>query len=88
MISKTRHWYILSAGNGYISRTELKHVMMNLGEALTEEECLSLVEVPSHPPFSCVAIPNFFAFFLENSHIDIIFLHGRCPGQISGMVIG
>merc|ERR1712032_390914 len=32
-------------GNGYISRTELKHVMMNLGEALTEEECLSLVEV-------------------------------------------
>ena len=34
-----------SSGNGFISRTELKHVMMNLGEALTEEECLSLVEV-------------------------------------------
>ena len=38
-------WFLLSSGNGFISRTELKHVMMNLGEALTEEECLSLVEV-------------------------------------------
>ena len=26
-------------GNGYISRHELRAVMMNLGEKLTEEEC-------------------------------------------------
>ena len=32
-------------GNGFISRTELKHVMMNLGEKMTEEECNSLVDV-------------------------------------------
>ena len=35
------------AGNGFISRTELRHVMMNLGEVLTEEECASMVEVCS-----------------------------------------
>ena len=32
-------------GNGFISRSELKHVMMNLGEKMSEEECNSLVEV-------------------------------------------
>ena len=32
-------------GNGFISRSELRHVMMNLGEKMTEEECDSLVEV-------------------------------------------
>lgn len=31
-------------GNGFISRSELKHVMMNLGEKMSEEECNSLVE--------------------------------------------
>jgi len=31
-------------GNGYISRSELKNVMMNLGEKMTEDECFSLVE--------------------------------------------
>lgn len=31
-------------GNGFISRSELRHVMMNLGEKMTEEECDSLVE--------------------------------------------
>ena len=36
------------AGNGFISRTELRHVMMNLGEVLTEEECASMVEVSSN----------------------------------------
>ena len=32
-------------GNGYISRLELRHVMMNLGERMTEEECNSLIDV-------------------------------------------
>jgi len=31
-------------GNGFISRSELKHVLCNLGEAITEEECNYLVE--------------------------------------------
>jgi|ERR1712013_116964 len=31
-------------GNGFISRTELRHVMMNLGEKMTEDECNSLVD--------------------------------------------
>ena len=31
-------------GNGQISRSELRHVMMNMGEKLSEEECEFLVE--------------------------------------------
>lgn len=31
-------------GNGHISRSELRHVMMNMGEKLSEEECEFLVE--------------------------------------------
>ena len=31
-------------GNGFISRTELRHVMMNLGEAISEEECDAMVD--------------------------------------------
>jgi len=31
-------------GNGYISRSELKAVMMNLGEKMSDEECMSIVE--------------------------------------------
>ena len=31
-------------GNGYITRLELKSVMMNLGEKLTDDECDQLVE--------------------------------------------
>ncbi len=34
----------LQDGNGFISRQELRAVMMNLGEKLTEEECDELVE--------------------------------------------
>ena len=33
-------------GNGNITRSELRHVMMNLGEKMTEEECDFLCEVP------------------------------------------
>ena len=32
-------------GNGFITRSELRHVMMNLGEKMTEEECDFLCEV-------------------------------------------
>ena len=32
-------------GNGNISRSELRHVMMNMGEKLSEEECDFLVDV-------------------------------------------
>ena len=32
-------------GNGFINRMELRHVMMNLGEKMTEEECDALVDV-------------------------------------------
>ena len=31
-------------GNGFISRMELRHVMMNLGEKISEEECDAMVE--------------------------------------------
>jgi len=31
-------------GNGFINRMELRHVMMNLGEKITEEECDAMVE--------------------------------------------
>lgn len=36
--------FIVQDGNGFISRTELRHVMMNLGEAVSEEECDAMVE--------------------------------------------
>ena len=32
-------------GNGFINRVELRHVMMNLGERMTEKECDALVDV-------------------------------------------
>ena len=32
-------------GNGHITRSELRHVMMNMGEKLSEEECDFLVDV-------------------------------------------
>jgi Ca2+-binding EF-hand superfamily protein len=32
-------------GNGFISRTELKYAMLNLGERVTTDECQYLVEV-------------------------------------------
>ena len=31
-------------GNGFINRVELRHVMMNLGERMSEEECDALVD--------------------------------------------
>lgn len=30
-------------GNGFISAAELRHIMMNLGEKLTEEECNEMI---------------------------------------------
>ena len=38
----------LKDGNGFINRMELRHVMMNLGEKMNEEECDSLVDVSPH----------------------------------------
>ena len=35
---------IVKDGNGFINRVELRHVMMNLGERMTEEECDALVD--------------------------------------------
>ena len=31
-------------GNGFINRVELRHVMLNLGERMTEEDCDALVD--------------------------------------------
>ena len=56
------------AGNGFISRTELRHVMMNLGEVLTEEECASMVEVSSN---SCNPATNRSQFINMSSRRDI-----------------
>ena len=43
--SQFKSWFrYFQDGNGYISRSELKNVMMNLGEKMTEDECFSLVE--------------------------------------------
>ena len=56
------------AGNGFISRTELRHVMMNLGEVLTEEECASMVEVSSN---SCNPATNLSHFINMFSKRDI-----------------
>ena len=37
-------------GNGFINRMELRHVMMNLGEKMTEDECDCLVDVRTLSP--------------------------------------
>ena len=39
---------LLQDGNGFINRMELRHVMMNLGEKMSEEECDALVDVRPH----------------------------------------
>ena len=72
LIQTTRSCMFSSSGNGFISRTELKHVMMNLGEALTEEECLSLVEVIFWISFS------FSIGFLPESFCSISPSHLMC----------
>ena len=38
-------------GNGFINRMELRHVMMNLGERMSEEECDALVDVSAKLEF-------------------------------------
>ena len=42
----SRNWtaHFFQDGNGFISRQELKAVMMNLGEKLNDEECDALVD--------------------------------------------
>ena len=39
------NYCIFQDGNGMITRTELRHVMMNLGEKMSDEECDILCEV-------------------------------------------
>ena len=41
-------------GNGTIDRSELRHVMMNIGEKMSEEECDSLVNVNNFH-YNCIA---------------------------------
>ena len=40
--------FLTQDGNGFINRMELRHVMMNLGEKMTEDECDCLVDVRTH----------------------------------------
>ena len=44
----TLMFMLLQDGNGFINRMELRHVMMNLGEKMSEEECDALVDVRPH----------------------------------------
>uniref|UniRef100_A0A8C9YQV2 Calmodulin 1b n=1 Tax=Sander lucioperca TaxID=283035 RepID=A0A8C9YQV2_SANLU len=44
-------------GNGYISAAELRHVMTNLGEKLTDEEVDEMIREPFHSFFSCSPFP-------------------------------
>ena len=47
-VKKSKVWDIFLTvsqdGNGFISRVELRHVMMNLGEKISEEECDAMVD--------------------------------------------
>ena len=42
-----QHFNLWQDGNGFINRVELRHVMMNLGEKMSELECDALVDVKS-----------------------------------------
>ena len=50
-------------GNGFINRMELRHVMMNLGEKMSEEECDALVDVRS---------------IRDSTGMDGNYLYGQC----------
>ena len=62
---------LLQDGNGFINRMELRHVMMNLGEKMSEEECDALVDVRPH-------LSNFKSNFAEENqskmvgHVDLV----------------
>ena len=50
----------LQDGNGYINRLELRHVMLNLGEQVTEEECDALVEEADTDGDGCIDYDEFY----------------------------
>ena len=60
---------LLQDGNGFINRMELRHVMMNLGEKMSEEECDALVDVRPH-------LSNFKSNFAEENRNTIVRLLG------------
>ena len=47
-------------GNGFISRMELRHVMMNLGEKISEEECDAMVEEADTDGDGCINYEEFY----------------------------
>jgi len=48
-------------GNGFISRTELRHVMLNLGEQVTEEECDAMVDEADIDGDGCINYEEFYS---------------------------
>merc|ERR1712032_1604317 len=47
-------------GNGFINRVELRHVMMNLGEKMTELECDALVDEADIDGDGCINYEEFY----------------------------
>merc|ERR1712154_584189 len=47
-------------GNGFINRMELRHVMMNLGEKMTEVECDALVDEADIDGDGCINYEEFY----------------------------
>jgi len=48
-------------GNGFISRTELRHVMLNLGEQVSEEECDAMVDEADIDGDGCINYEEFYS---------------------------
>ena len=63
---------IVKDGNGFINRVELRHVMMNLGERMSEEECDALVDEADIDGDGCINYeglqrsPVCFIFYLSD----------------------
>merc|ERR1719342_497641 len=47
-------------GNGFINRVELRHVMMNLGERMSEVECDALVDEADIDGDGCINYEEFY----------------------------
>ena len=57
-------------GNGFISRTELRHVMLNLGEAVTEEECDAMVDEADVDGDGCINYEEFYSMMTSAGRSD------------------
>ena len=64
----------LQDGNGYINRLELRHVMLNLGEQVTEEECDALVEEADTDGDGCIDFDEFYIMMTSAGRSVISFL--------------